>query len=68
MKEIVNSRIADIILTESGEVRPYARVLVNGRSHQFVGGFDADFAQELVQLKNAVIDMCGGIFRPMLPG
>jgi molybdopterin converting factor small subunit len=43
LKEIVDSyRIADIILTESGEVRPYVRVLVNGRSYQFVGGFDAE--------------------------
>ena len=32
--------IADIILAESGEVKPWARVLVNGRSHQFVGGLD----------------------------
>ena len=39
LKEIVDSyRLSDIILTESGEVRPWARVLVNGRSHQFVGG------------------------------
>jgi molybdopterin converting factor small subunit len=43
LKEIADShRIADIILTESGEVRPYARVLVNGRSYQFVGGLDAE--------------------------
>lgn len=42
LKEIVDFyHIADIILTESGEVRPYARVLVNGRSYQFVGGLDA---------------------------
>lgn len=43
LKEIVDSyRIADILLTESGEVRPYARILVNGRSYQFVGGLDAE--------------------------
>lgn len=43
LKEIADSyHIADIILTESGEVRPYARVLVNGRSHQFVGGLEAN--------------------------
>jgi molybdopterin converting factor small subunit len=34
--------IRDIILTETGEVRPWARVLVNGRSHQFVGGLDLE--------------------------
>jgi molybdopterin converting factor small subunit len=43
LKEIVNSfGIADLILTESGEIRPYARVLVNGRSYQFVGGLDTE--------------------------
>jgi molybdopterin converting factor small subunit len=43
LKEIVDSyRIADIILTESGQVRPYARILVNGRSYQFIGGLDAE--------------------------
>ena len=42
LKEIVNSyRLADVVLTENGDVRPYARILVNGRSYQFVGGFDA---------------------------
>jgi len=34
-------RIADLIFTEDGNVRPYARVLVNGRSYQFIGGLDA---------------------------
>jgi MoaD family protein len=33
-------RIEDIILSETGEVRAWARVLVNGRSHDFVGGLD----------------------------
>ena len=33
-------KIADIMLTEKGEVKPYARVLVNGRSFQFVGGME----------------------------
>jgi len=43
LKDIVDSYcIRDIILAESGEVRSYARVLVNGRSYQFVGGLDAD--------------------------
>jgi molybdopterin converting factor small subunit len=34
--------VNDIILTENGDVKPYARVLVNGRSFQFVGGMDAE--------------------------
>ena len=34
-------KVADIILTEKGEVKPYARVLVNGRSFQFIGGMEA---------------------------
>jgi molybdopterin converting factor small subunit len=43
VKEIADSyRIADILLTESGEVKPYARILVNGRSYQFIGGLDAE--------------------------
>ena len=43
LKEIVDSyRIADIIFTESGDVRPYARILINGRSCQFVGGLNAE--------------------------
>ena len=31
-------RVSDLILTEREEVRPWARVLVNGRSHDLVGG------------------------------
>jgi molybdopterin converting factor small subunit len=43
LKEITDSyHIADVLLTDSGEVRPYARILVNGRSYQFVGGLDAE--------------------------
>ncbi len=43
LKEIVEAyRIADIIFTESGDVRPYARILINGRSCQFVGGLNAE--------------------------
>jgi len=43
LKEIVDSyKIADIILTKDGEVRPWARVLVNGRSQQFRGGLCAE--------------------------
>jgi molybdopterin converting factor small subunit len=34
--------IRNIILTETGEVRPWARVLVNGRSQEFVGGLDLE--------------------------
>lgn len=42
LKEIVDKYdLVNIILTENGEVRPWARVLVNGRSHQFLGGLDA---------------------------
>ena len=42
LKAIVGRyRIEDIILNETGEVRAWARVLVNGRSHDFVGGLDA---------------------------
>lgn len=45
LKEIVDRyRIAEIILAENGEVRPWARVSVNGRSHQFVGGLDAELS------------------------
>ena len=43
LKEIVDSyRIADIIFTETSDVRPYARILINGRSYQFVGGLNAE--------------------------
>jgi molybdopterin converting factor small subunit len=43
LKEIADAyRIADIIFTERGEVRPWARVLVNGRSHEFVDGLDTE--------------------------
>ena len=42
LKEIVDSyHIAEIVLTEGGDVKPYARVLINGRSFQFTGGLDA---------------------------
>jgi molybdopterin converting factor small subunit len=34
--------ISDIILTDKGMVGPWARVLVNGRSHEFVGGLDIE--------------------------
>ncbi|MFI5449961.1 MAG: MoaD/ThiS family protein [Candidatus Bathyarchaeia archaeon] len=43
LKEIVDSyHICDVMLTEVGDVRPYARVLVNGRSFQFLGGLDVE--------------------------
>ena len=32
--------VRDLILTEEEEVRPYARVMVNGRFHNLVGGLD----------------------------
>jgi molybdopterin converting factor small subunit len=42
LKEIVSRyKIADIILSKDGEVRRWARVLVNGRSQQFMGGLNA---------------------------
>jgi molybdopterin converting factor small subunit len=34
-------KVADIMLTKEGGVKPYARVLVNGRSFQFIGGLEA---------------------------
>ncbi len=34
--------LRDIILTDTGEIRPWARVLVNGRSQEFVGGLDIE--------------------------
>ena len=34
--------IADIILTVEGEIRPWARVLVNGRAQEHVGGLDVE--------------------------
>jgi len=43
VRSIVDSYgIADIILTGEGEVKPWARVLVNGRSHENVGGLDVE--------------------------
>ncbi len=41
VEEIVEKyNIVDIILTDEGEVRPWARVFVNGRSQELVGGLD----------------------------
>ncbi len=43
LREILDRyRMADVILNDKGEVRDWARVLINGRSHEFVGGMDAD--------------------------
>jgi molybdopterin converting factor small subunit len=43
LKEITRAyNVADIIWAEGGGVKPYVRVLVNGRSFQFVGGMDAE--------------------------
>jgi len=43
LKEIVERyRMKDIILTDFNEVKPWARVLVNGRSQDLVGGLDIE--------------------------
>jgi molybdopterin converting factor small subunit len=43
LKEVVDKYgIADIILAKDGRVRRWARVLVNGRSQDFVGGLDVE--------------------------
>lgn len=43
LRELVDSyQMADIFLTESGEVRQWARVLVNGRSQEFLGGLNLE--------------------------
>ena len=43
LREVANFyNVVDVILTENEDVRPYARVLVNGRSFQFIGGMDAE--------------------------
>jgi len=41
LKEIVESYHVEVIMTANGDLKPYVRVLVNGRSFQFVGGMDA---------------------------
>lgn len=42
VREIVeNYDIVDLIFTKDGKVRPWARILVNGRSQEFIGGLDA---------------------------
>ena len=41
LKEIAKKYdVGDLILTDDGKVRPWARVLINGRSQEFVGGMD----------------------------
>ena len=43
MKRIVSAyNLGDIILAGDGSVKPWARVLVNGRSHELVGGLDLE--------------------------
>ena len=43
LEEVVKAYdLGDILLTETGRVRPYVRILVNGRSFQFVGGMDTE--------------------------
>ncbi|HUO41365.1 MAG TPA: MoaD/ThiS family protein [Methylomirabilota bacterium] len=32
--------IRDVIFMDTGEIKPWVRVLVNGRSHELVGGLD----------------------------
>lgn len=34
-------RIRDLILTSEGSLRPWARILLNGRMHELVGGLEA---------------------------
>jgi len=42
LREVVEKYgIADLIFAPDGRIRPWARVLVNGRSCEFVGGLDA---------------------------
>ncbi len=42
VQEIVEKyHIADLIFTSGEKVRPWARILVNGRSQEFVGGLDS---------------------------
>ena len=33
--------IRDVIFTDTGEIKPWVRVLVNGRSHELGGGLDS---------------------------
>lgn len=41
LAEIVKKyNISDLILTPEGKVRPWARVLVNGRSQDYLGGLN----------------------------
>jgi molybdopterin converting factor small subunit len=43
LKEIADRyKLADIIFDDEWEIRRWARVLVNGRSHQFVGGLNRE--------------------------
>jgi molybdopterin converting factor small subunit len=43
LNELLGSyRMADVFLTENGEVRQWARVLVNGRSQEFLGGLNLE--------------------------
>ena len=43
LEEVVEAYdLGDILLTETGQVRPYVRILVNGRSFQFVGDMDTE--------------------------
>ena len=45
LKEVAEKyRIADLIFAE-GKVRPWARILVNGRSQEFIGGLNARLSE-----------------------
>ena len=37
--------IAELILTSDGKVRPWARILVNGRSQEFIEGLDTQLSE-----------------------
>jgi molybdopterin converting factor small subunit len=34
-------KVSDLVLTSKGRVRPWARIMVNGRSQEFIGGLNA---------------------------
>lgn len=45
LKDVLNEigakyNVSDLVLTPDGKIRPWARVLVNGRSQEFSGGVD----------------------------
>lgn len=34
-------KVSNLLLTSDGRVRPWARIMVNGRSQEFIGGLNA---------------------------